>query len=540
MRRSAGVLLAAALLSCCGDGETTGDTSTAGSAGAGAGTGGAGATGGAGGAGGVVTPPPGCGNDVTDMGEACDGDDLAGQSCATLPGYVSGTLGCDGSCLAFDVSGCVAGEVLAAASCEHDAVQAAVDEVADGGIVTVPAGSCTWSASVEVSKALFIQGAGQDQTLITAQDADLFAIQGSGGAVRVSGFGFGGNAPWAYLHFDGELANVRVDHCRFDGIVGSRGIILNYQHEGAIVGLLDHLTITVADWKIFLAVYGQNEAWNEPDDLGTARYIYLEDIDFYGDGIATDLVDGECGARFVVRHSELVNGMVMFHDTGSTPGCRSTRLVEVYDNVLSCNLDNCGWTAVSFRGGSGVFYDNVIYRNPGGYDDGAATQLWRSYDEGGTPFNSLCDDVPDRICSDFSSHCDAGERQACGGDWACPVGTCSVHACTTNEECGADAVCLEKLDGHQDESGWPCRDQTGRGQDDPTTHEQASLPAYWWNNLDQSGEPMGVIINDHGLPSFPFIIEGRDFLYEPSPDYAPYAYPHPLTGAEPLEQGRAW
>ena len=73
-------------------------------------------------------------------------------------------------------------------------------------------------------------------------------------------------------------------HCRFDGIVGSRGVILNYQHEGAIVGLFDHLTITVADWKIFLAVYGMNDSWNEPDDFGTARSVVLEDIDFLGDG----------------------------------------------------------------------------------------------------------------------------------------------------------------------------------------------------------------------------------------------------------------
>ena len=530
--RIAWALLSAALLCCGGGDDGTAGTSSQGGAGGGAGGGTAGNAG-SGGTGGGVLPPPGCGNDLVDMGEACDGGNLAGQSCESFPGFKSGNLACATSCLAFDLSGCVAGAVVAAASCEHDAVQAAVDQAADGDIVTVPAGACSWSAPVDVSKGLLIRGAGEDQTLVTAAAADLFAVQGAGGAVRVSGFGFGGNAPWAYLHFDGAYSNVRVDHCRFDGVLGSRGVILNYQGEAAIVALFDHLTITIADWKIFLAVYGMNGAWNEPDDFGTARFVYLEDLDFRGDGLATDVVDGECGARFVVRHSELLNGMVMFHDTGSTPECRSTRLVEVYGNHFACDLDNCGWTAMSFRGGSGAFHDNVIDRNPGGYDDGAATQLWRSYAEGGVPFNSLCDGIPDRICGDFSSHCGDGDHPACRGDWECSTGTCSINACTSNADCGSEAFCLEKLDGHQDASGWPCRDQTGRGMDDPTTHEQASLPAYWWNNLDQNGDAMGVIINDHGLPSFPFIIEGRDFLYQEKPDYVAYAYPHPLTLAEP-------
>lgn len=534
MSKNMGWLLLVAALAACDGSEDGTDSPTPTGAGAGGTGAGVGGSGGSAGSGGTVVPPPSCGDDVADMGEACDGADLALQTCASFPGYSSGTLGCAPSCLAFDLSGCTAGQEVAAASCERDAVQTAVDGAGEGDIVTVPAGSCTWTDTVSVTKGLFIRGAGEDQTQITAGDADLFSFQGAGGAVRVSGFGFGGNAPWGYLAFDGSFSMVRVDHCRFDGVLGSRGVLLNYQRDAAVVGLFDHLTITIADWKIFLAVYGMNDAWNEPDDFGTARYVYLEDIDFHGDGIATDLVDGECGARFVVRHSELLNGMVMFHDTGSTPTCRSTRLVEVYDNTFSCDLQNCGWTAISFRGGSGVFYDNVIHRNPGGYDDGAATQLWRSYDEGGVPFNSLCDGTIDRICSDFSSHCSDVGHPACNGDWDCSAGTCSIHACTSNADCGSTAVCLDKLDGHQDASGWPCRDQTGRGMDDPTSHEQASLPAHWWSNVDEDGSPMNVIINTHGLDPFPFIVEGRDFLYEEKSDYVAYPYPHPWTLAEPL------
>lgn len=45
-----------------------------------------------------------CGNNVIEASEACDGDDLAGQSCEDL-GFVGGELVCSGDCT-FDATGC--------------------------------------------------------------------------------------------------------------------------------------------------------------------------------------------------------------------------------------------------------------------------------------------------------------------------------------------------------------------------------------------------------------------------------------------------
>lgn len=50
-----------------------------------------------------------CGNGVRETGEACDGADFGGFTCATV-GYASGSLGCESSCL-FDYSQCVANPV---------------------------------------------------------------------------------------------------------------------------------------------------------------------------------------------------------------------------------------------------------------------------------------------------------------------------------------------------------------------------------------------------------------------------------------------
>ncbi len=49
--------------------------------------------------------PAGCDNDgVMDMGEACDGNDVGGETCVTF-GFTSGSLACDSYCK-FDTSGC--------------------------------------------------------------------------------------------------------------------------------------------------------------------------------------------------------------------------------------------------------------------------------------------------------------------------------------------------------------------------------------------------------------------------------------------------
>ena len=56
--------------------------------------------------GGGATQPPVCGNNVKESGEACDGNDLGGQTCASQ-GFSGGTLTCNGDC-SLNTSACVA------------------------------------------------------------------------------------------------------------------------------------------------------------------------------------------------------------------------------------------------------------------------------------------------------------------------------------------------------------------------------------------------------------------------------------------------
>lgn len=56
--------------------------------------------------GGGVTQPPVCGNNIRESGEACDGNDLGGQTCQSQ-GFSGGTLTCNGDC-SLSTAGCFA------------------------------------------------------------------------------------------------------------------------------------------------------------------------------------------------------------------------------------------------------------------------------------------------------------------------------------------------------------------------------------------------------------------------------------------------
>jgi hypothetical protein len=67
-----------------------------------------------------------CGDGVRGGDEVCDGVDLGGVTCADLPGFVSGVLGCLGDCSGYDTAGCVP----AGPGCGNQAIDPG--EVCDG------------------------------------------------------------------------------------------------------------------------------------------------------------------------------------------------------------------------------------------------------------------------------------------------------------------------------------------------------------------------------------------------------------------------
>jgi hypothetical protein len=91
----------------------------------------------------------GCGNGSREIGEACDGSDLGGQTCASR-GFSGGTLGCNANCT-FDESGCsICGNSVKEAGEECDGTDADGASCADNGC-TAGAITCTTSCRLSYS-----------------------------------------------------------------------------------------------------------------------------------------------------------------------------------------------------------------------------------------------------------------------------------------------------------------------------------------------------------------------------------------------------
>ncbi|MDD5012396.1 MAG: hypothetical protein PHQ66_01995 [Candidatus Nanoarchaeia archaeon] len=493
-----------------------------------------------------------CGNNIVEPGEACDGTNLSGYTCATVAaGFASGSLSCNSNCRSYVTTSCVAGNTINAASCSQTDVQAAINSASDGDIVQVPAGSCTWTspgdyqARITITKSILLRGNGQDSTIINSDNARLFSITGNGKSFRMTGIGFTGtigSTGVALIWINGFFSSLRVDHCNFFNLNG-RDFMVGYYTPGttnpAITGLFDHINFTNTQAAVpFMMYYGRSDSWLYPDDLGTNNALFIEDSSFRWDVVdgSNDMVsDAEHGAKVVFRYNNITHGFIGWHDTGSTPQSRGTRLFQLYNNNFFCpaGVSDCGWRAMLLRGGTGVIYNNVIPIYPTGYEFPSATQIFRSTQLGGRPWRNYCDGTTERVCSDFMSHCNGGDYRSCEGDYMCAGvgdGTCSIDQCTQDSQCGSGNTCLAKFDGQLDSFGWPCRDQIGRGQDDSITHVQASSPVYWWNNKKQSdNSQLALYVAVRGATP-----EDTDYI-KPNRDY--YTYTSGFTGATGMGMG---
>ena len=68
--------------------------------------------------------------------------------------------------------------VINAAGCSQADVQAAINSASSGDIVAIPAGTCTWTNGITLSKRITLQGNGVGSTIITYSGGTLFLTSG--------------------------------------------------------------------------------------------------------------------------------------------------------------------------------------------------------------------------------------------------------------------------------------------------------------------------------------------------------------------------
>jgi hypothetical protein len=120
------------------------------------------------------------------------------------------------------------------------------------------------------------------------------------------------------------------------------------------------------------------------------------------------------------------------------------------------------------------------------------------------------------------------------GNWANPnIGLDNVRTFeTTAQKCDGTS----NFDGNQDSSGYPCRDQIGRGRDkwlwtEKTPYPpQETDPAYEWDNTySEAKKNVNFVVLNNCQTT---IKENRDFFNNTKKlDYRAYPYPHPLRAA---------
>lgn len=374
-----------------------------------------------------------------------------------------------------------------ASTCSQADVQAEINLASDGDVVTVPAGTCTYTTtvagnpSININKAITLQGqttcTGKAGTLSCTDNTTIsdgtgsnyreYPIQISAANARVTGLTFtgGDGSTWPFLAIS-DVNGWRVDHNHFIPTQTTNRGIQAYGY-----GLVDHNYFVNDGNGVSIygghgadATYAGDTSWTQAMDLGTANAVYIEDNEFDYTQTLDGAYDAYSGARVVFRYNDVKRTNIGGHgmDTG---GDRSTLLQEVYNNTFA-NSGSHIYQWFSSRGGSHLVFNNTIGSAGGSYD--LFTELREYRQDNGYSFGDVC------------------------------MGTNPIDGNTSGQY------------------GWPCMDQVGRGTN------QASYPGYSWGNSFKGSVPTlaNFHISNSANSSMPNtvsqyqIVNNRDFFNE--------------------------
>lgn len=243
----------------------------------------------------------------------------------------------------------------------------------NGDTITLPAGILHWTTGVTIGKAITLQGAGVGTTIIRdgVQSGQLIQVTlAAGSETRLTGIEFqdggrvnGGAAPTGVLHVDGSNTNgskFRWDHCKWNNVNGSPVL-------DTVIGVVDHNTFYFRRNAAAIYIYGSrwngrnygDGSWAAPTGFGSSQFLFIEDNTFsYNIGSLGMVTDAYAGARFVVRHNTINDGVLQNHGTESTGRTRGSRAMEVYNNTYTGT--NLNRFVGGSRSGGVLFHDNTI------------------------------------------------------------------------------------------------------------------------------------------------------------------------------------
>lgn len=288
-----------------------------------------------------------------------------------------------------------------AASAALADVQAVVSAAASGDTVVIPAGTATWTSTLQVTKNINLRGATKvvrtGETSFTVTDLTIIKDGETGGdkktgsiiycnfsgsdphPPRITGITLDGSASTngggMMVYVEGDAHNVRIDNINFTNT--PRKCIQTY---GEIFGVMDHCSssqgVGSAKFEFNHTTYapvGDNNvytngdgSWIDGPKFGTSRAFFVEDCQFYSvPPEKHGSLDGQSGMRRVVRHCYISGTHVNLHGTETGGRTRSARMVETYQNTI--DLRGYNITVTDHRGGTGLYWGNTYLSDSGAF-----------------------------------------------------------------------------------------------------------------------------------------------------------------------------
>jgi len=423
---------------------------------------------------------------------------------------------------------------LTASSCAYDNVSAKVSDaqVGDTTTIIIPAGDCTgankWTSTLSFgAKQIYLQGNGIDRTIIE-------------GTTTTIDMGTGGS----------QISHMTINEAKVGARNGTAWVIHDVKFYSATLKDLLYVWPTSATHAtglvhsctfynngIWIAgVYGTSAqmgtVWTDvPAPGATDQMVYVENNTFIRDYVSAgsiNIIDGVYGARVVFRYNTITTNSevtalnaAMYCEAHGCEGGRAFQYFEYYNNL---NVNNGGamiW-AYSFRGGTGIVFNNSHTGNWA--NKGAWVDNFRS---SSAPANSgLCNgsawgwDGNEAITNGTGTHT-GGDSTTVLADstktWTTNAlvgmtitdetdgGLTGYHAgsyCIITSNTSNTATCAGLASGtfnngdtYKISSGYPCRDNIGRGYDasawdlnSASEYTEVLMPIYAWSNLWDSTE----------------------------------------------------
>jgi hypothetical protein len=375
---------------------------------------------------------------------------------------------------------------ISARSCSQPDVQNAINSARDGDTVVIPPGVCRWSSQVKISsKGITLRGAGIGQTIITnghlSDEVLQINLRPGSPTTNITGFTIDADhrdtgAKGVVEFLGGGLDQFRIHHFEIVNLL-KRGIVVSMNGQ-QMSGLIDHVTFSVpatSGVAKAISITGtgaeRHEPFSRPFELGSNRFIFIEDSVFNFGGRNDGALDAYGGARYVFRYNTVNNTNVEHHGADSG-GYRGVHSFEIYENTFACSGICPPQRKHYFRSGSGVIFNNIYSGNYRGMD----VTNYRS-DEAHAPWG----------------------------------------------RCDGSSPWDENRPG---ESGYACLDQIGHVFGAFPGDLNALQGLYEWGNTHE-GNNVNITVSGHNADVH--IKASRDFFNDTvRPDYMPFTYPHPL------------